>query len=375
MSARIFRNAPLALALALACGSPIAFAAEPGKDAQQAELAAARADLEAAAQRVARLSGHAVGALHVTTDGTDTPPRLGVLLTGDAQPGVRITGVTPGSGAAQAGLKSGDRLLRIKSRSITGDSPEQRVAQARAALAGLSAGQSVRLAYLRDGRQHEIDATPRVDAPSIVVSRYVAQTNGVNVSPLVSIDGSTIDLQGLAPRIRSEVMHFGRASDCEGADCPAPLLVEALRWNGLHLTRLNPQLGRYFGSDSGVLVLAQGTLPGLEAGDVIRAIEGKAVGTPQEAMRAMAARTPGEQARLTILREKRERDVLVTVPERGRGLEFVPVPPAPPAPPAVPAAPPSPAAPAPPPAPPPPAAPAIAALVAASSAQVLAAGI
>ncbi len=374
MSVRIFHHAPLALALALACGSPSAFAAEPGKDARQAELAAARADLEAAAQRVARLSGHAVGALHVTTDGTDTSPRLGVLLTGDAQPGVRITGVTPGSGAALAGLKSGDRLLRIKSRPISGDSPEQRVAQARAALVGLSPGQSVRLAYLRDGRQHEIDATPRIDAPSIVVSRYVAQTNGVNASPVVSIDGSTIDLQGLAPRIRSEVMRFGRASECEGADCPAPLLVEALRWNGLHLTRLNPQLGRYFGSDSGVLVLAQGTLPGLEAGDVIRAIEGKAVDTPQEAMRAMAARAPGEQARLKILREKRERDVLVTVPERGRGLEFVPAPPAPPAPPAVPA-PPSPAAAAQPPAPPPPAAPAIAALAASSSAQVRAAGI
>lgn len=87
-------------------------------------------------------------------------PRLGVLLGVDEQSGVRIVGVTPGGGADKAGLKAGDRLLRIRGQAIAGGTGEARVASAREALARLEAGSPVPLTYQRDGRQHEVAVAP-----------------------------------------------------------------------------------------------------------------------------------------------------------------------------------------------------------------------
>ena len=92
--------------LALALLSPLTVQAQQDDAARQKELEAARTDLRRAAQRVAELSR-----------GTDTlrapiridrvvagRPRLGVLLAGDDDEGVRIAGVTPDSGAARASV-------------------------------------------------------------------------------------------------------------------------------------------------------------------------------------------------------------------------------------------------------------------------------
>src|SRR3546814_7211570 len=57
---------------------------------------------------------------------------------------------------------------------------------------------------------------------------------------------------------------------CKGKDCGTPALMSAFRWNGLNLATVDKQLGRYFGTDHGVLVLSNGELAGLHAGDVIQ---------------------------------------------------------------------------------------------------------
>ena len=45
------------------------------------------------------------------------------------------------------------------------------------------------------------------------------------------------------------------------------MLAEAFRWNGLNLASVDAKLGRYFGTDRGVLVLSSGPdLAGLQAG-------------------------------------------------------------------------------------------------------------
>lgn len=49
---------------------------------------------------------------------------------------MRIAGVTPDGAAAAAGIKSGDRLLRIGGKTIEGGSPEARVENARRQLQG-----------------------------------------------------------------------------------------------------------------------------------------------------------------------------------------------------------------------------------------------
>lgn len=128
--------------------------------------------------------------------------------------------------------------------------------------------------------------------------------------------------------------------------------------SALSLSALNPDLGRYFGVEQGVLVLsASGSdYAQLRPGDVIQQIGGAPVAGPREAWQRLRDGEPGEPRNLAVWRERESVSVVVTVPER----RFAPLPPAPPAapsPPRAPAAPRAPSAPRAPAPPPPPAAP------------------
>ena len=91
--------------------------------------------------------------------------------------------------------------------------------------------------------------------------------------------------------MRQEVIRIGPRGDCKGKNCRVPMLAEAFRWNGLNLASVDAKLGRYFGTDRGVLVLSAGPdLAGLQPGDVIHKIDGSAVDSPREAMEALRAK-------------------------------------------------------------------------------------
>lgn len=328
------RATPWLLACACLLALPATAATKQAGDVQaeaemakaRSELARARAELADAARRVAELSrteaGHDMAAAAQLADGA-ARARLGVLLGVDLQAGVRIVGVTPGSGAEKAGLRSGDRLLRIRGEAIAGANGEARVEAAREALSRLESGSKVKLTYQRDGREQTVEVAPEPMRVHVFAHRLGGEATA----------GGVGQARDLAPQLRSEVLQLSLPGACEGDACKAPLLSEALRWNGLHLVALDAQLGRYFGAERGVLVLSRGALPGLQSGDVIQQVEGQAVATPAEAMRQMTRKEPGQQARLTVLRDRSARQVQVTVPERMRSLDFVPAPPAPPAPP------------------------------------------
>ncbi|HZF99116.1 MAG TPA: PDZ domain-containing protein, partial [Pseudoxanthomonas sp.] len=89
-------------------------------------------------------------------------------------------------------------------------------------------------------------------------------------------------------------------------------------------------------------------LAGLQPGDVIRTLDGKAVATPREAMSALRGKPAGSEIKVEYLRDRKTAAATLRVP---RALPFrIPAPPAPPAPPAAnPVSPPTPpTAPAPP---------------------------
>ena len=114
------------------------------------------------------------------------------------------------------------------------------------------------------------------------------------------------------------------------------MIADALRWNGLNLASVDAGLGRYFGTDDGVLVISTGPeLEGLQAGDVIRSVDGKPVESPRDVMEALRGRDAGSKVAVAYLRDRKAGTAQVTVPEPFR----VPAPPAPPAPPAAPVAP------------------------------------
>ncbi|WP_207916527.1 PDZ domain-containing protein, partial [Lysobacter sp. N42] len=359
-----------ALAGALAFG---ASAQSDNRDAKEKELETARAELERAARRVAALSrelGTGEDGVFVLQQRMLRKPVLGVLLEEDDGRGVRVSGVTPASGAARAGLRTGDRILSIDGRALTGADGAARLDSLRERLADLQAGKPVRVGYERDGRRAEVSITPEAASPVAFFGgdgselrprgdvRLVRGEDGA-----VEIEAEAVDIRtapdaptvierseddgrggrrvirrviapvaagpGVAPEVHREVMRLARDGACgDGQDCRSFALAEAFRWNGLNLASLDAQLGRYFGTSEGVLVVSAGAeLAGLQSGDVIRRVDGKAVASPREVMDQLRGKPEGASVAIEVLRERRPLTVQVRAPKAMR----IPLPPPAPA--------------------------------------------
>lgn len=393
----MLRTSLITLALACALAPAAATHAQSTTPAgptpeQRKEIDAAREDLQRAAKRLAELSGrygaHGVGGHAFDRHGFDiesfvpSRPVIGVLLAPEPQGGVRISGITPGGAADAAGLRSGDRLLRVNGQAIAGDSDEARVDGARKLLQGLDEKTPVRLTYVRDGREQAVSVTPKRDARIAVFSgagpgeRVMIRRIG---DGKLEIDGETIDFpdgatwQGkpgtprvftfthgdeAGPHVERRVIRIDCKGDdkaeCEkraaahasagktrgdgadihrvivrgdckpGEDCKGRnLLAEAFRWSGLNLASVDAQLGRYFGTDKGVLVLSAGpVLEALQPGDVILRVDGKAVATPREVMDALRGKPADSTVPVDYLRDRKPSSAKIKVPEPGRMPAF-----------------------------------------------------
>ena len=326
------RNTPTMLAmtigLLIACAGATA---QPAKsDADKArELENARTELNRAAQRYAELSRENIqfDRAHFEREFEkrfSRQPVLGVVLSPEPKTGVRIAAVTPDSAAAKAGLRSGDVLTAIDGRKLDQSDAGERLTQARAQLGTLDVTSSVTLAYTRDGRAATTRATPQL-GDRLLVARDADGMPLARPMPMV------------APQVRSELIRL----DCDGddGDCRLPALSEAFRWNGLNLATVDAQLGRYFGTDRGVLVLSTGPdLAGLQAGDVIQRIDDKAVNSPRDAMAALRGKPADSRVGVTYLRDRKSATTQITVPKTAMlRIPRPPVPPAPPRPPMPPA--------------------------------------
>ncbi|SDQ39800.1 PDZ domain-containing protein [Pseudoxanthomonas sp. CF385] len=310
--------------LALALAAPLPVFAQQDDAAQQKELDAARADLQRAAKRVAELSRGA-GAVRSPVEIDHLivrRPRLGVLLSGDDATGVRITGVTPDSGAAKAGLKAGDRLVRVGGETVNGSTGDARVVHARKLLADLKVDTPVRITYQRDGKTHEAGVTPTQVSPRVAFAgeRPGAVFFHTGEGGMPRIEGVPMPMGEIdtviAPEVQRELRQLGRLGDCKGEDCRLPALAEAFRWSNLNLATVDASLGRYFGTENGVLVLSVGEeLAGLQAGDVIRKVDGKPVATPRDVTQALRDKPEDAKVAVEYLRDRQTRTSTVTVPK------------------------------------------------------------
>jgi S1-C subfamily serine protease len=321
----------------------------PRTEAAQRELRAAQQELERASRRYAELTQDRYRedierALHRPAF---ERPVIGIVMSADEGEGVRLAAVTPKSPAARAGLRSGDRLLRINGKTLQGADSLFRIDRARELIGELEDGEEVRLAYERAGQTREVTLKAE-SMPGMVWWRGEGETPEalqLQIEPMLAREFKW-ELGQIAP-----ITGFC----AEGGNCDFGEFAEALRWRGLRLAALEPKLGRYFGVDRGVLVLTSpgDELAGLEPGDVILRIDGEAVATPSDAMRLMRGKPPGTRIELEYLRERKAQKARLEAPTMPR----LPIPPAPPAPPAPP---PPPSMPVPAAAPVPPSAPVIA---------------
>jgi S1-C subfamily serine protease len=204
--------------------------------------------------------------------------RIGVSVSvdGEDRNGARIESVVDDGPAEKAGLRAGDIITRFGDTRLDGENAGQRLVELARAL---EPGDTVRVEYTRDGRRSN----------ATVVAEEV---EGGFAMTLPSMERLGHDL-------RERVM----------------LLSGGI--GGLHLKELTPELGEYFGTTEGVLVLeapADSTLP-LRAGDVILAIDGREVQSASHAQRILASYDADETVRFNLMRKQQRQTVEWKVPE------------------------------------------------------------
>ncbi len=274
---------------------------------------------------------------------------IGVVLGGDEK-GVRLSAVTPDGPAARAGLRDGDVITAIDGKAV-GSS----VDKTRGLLANLKEGQDVTIAYARGDQKGVVKlAAERREAwnwprlmnddpdhpflPPDFNDRVRADVERAQREAERNFERNHEQMEKQVERATREAMKHTGEHD---------VMRMAMPWWGLNLAPLNADLGRYFGADKGVLVIAADadSLPGIRAGDVITSIAGENVNRPEDALRALRDQEAGKEVPIKLLRDHKTLALNMKTPAFNSIFNLRVMPPAPPAPPA-PAAPPAPPAPA-----------------------------
>ncbi|MBI4917095.1 MAG: PDZ domain-containing protein [Acidobacteria bacterium] len=299
----------------------------------------AERQLREAAREMAEVHGHQANVdarRHMVWFGKKA--RLGVVVNLEADPksdpvGARLTAVTPGGPADQAGLKAGDVIVKLDGKTLAGANPEvgedasapgQRLVEL---AAGLDDGDTVAVVYKRgtETKTAEIKAeamTPRA------MRVYVDEPEFEFEVPDIDVDVDVPDV------------HVDRMRDMK-----VKVVTEGGGWLDLELASIDGDLGEYFGTSDGVLVVRvpKDDVLKLKTGDVIVSIGDRAVSKPSQALRILRSYEPGETATMQVIRKKQPVKIAVEMPKHrsatwvvrdGDGDVPPPPPPPPPAPPA-----------------------------------------
>ena len=275
--------------------------------AAEERLAAAEERLAEAAREIAEItSGVVPGAVEYARGiiASARRPVLGVSIgagsDGDGPvDGVEVLGVSPGSAAAEAGIRAGDVLTAVDGVSLAAGTPAEANRRLLDALAEREPGDSIDV-ELKRGDDTEL--------------QLGVQTRDREAQAFTFLgDGAEFD--------------FDFRADAPGA--PMVWFGPARPWGDMELVELSPGLGRYFGTDSGLLVVRAPSDPALklEDGDVIRRIGGREPGSVSHAMRILRSYEEGEELELEIMREQRSRKLDVQIPaSQGRLAPFPGIP-------------------------------------------------
>lgn len=280
---------------------------------------------------------------------------IGVVLGQPGPDGIELIGVSPGGPAEAAGIEAGDVIVEIAGEDLSTD---PRTARGRLfeVMDAVEAGDEVPIAVLRDGEPQNFTVTAEVREPSSWQSIVtVSDIGDIDLSGIAreaeiiveQIEIPEIDTQALQQKMQeleerlqsrefifldpdgeSHTWHGDFEFDLEAfsgyadeAFASADVFFGLSTTRGLEFATVNEDLGAYFKTERGVLVLraAADNAYGLQAGDVILAIDDHDVDTPSDLMRALRRAEPGQELRLDIMRERRSRTLDVTMPENRLG--------------------------------------------------------
>lgn len=253
-------------------------------------------------------------------------PRLGisVMMTEPSEQvdGARVTEVLEDGPAHRAGLREGDVITRLDGRSLTapldtrqeeGLDPDRALAPQRllALIRDVDPGDEVEVEYLRDGRTERTV----VEAEDLTSWRaFTVGPRGWNEDRFGEEMRALGDrMRALGPMVAPRPPDAPMAFRFEGprGDAPVWFDIRGRGVEGLELVGVNPELGTYFGTDRGVLVASvpDRSALGLQAGDVILEIDGRATDDPDRVRSILASYEPGEAVTFRVRRDGREVDI------------------------------------------------------------------
>jgi len=233
--------------------------------------------------------------------------RIGVVVktvpdAADDKVGARIEAVSPDGPAAKAGLKAGDILTRFNGTALGGvaaanddeSGPGMKLIELARAL---DPGDTVQVEYRRGSETRK--------------AALVAEE--VGATAWTGIEGPDFPFRTPMPD-----MEFGPGNHFEW--------MMGAPWGGIELVSLNPDLGEYFGTREGVLVVRtpeDSTLT-LKGGDVILAIGGRKPTSPMHAMRILRSYDSGETVSIEVLRKQKRTTIGWKVPESEERFHLAP---------------------------------------------------
>ena len=284
--------------------------AESRKAEMSERLRQAEERMEAAAREIAEITRERLPQMKEIERRIEITkrPRMGVTISGDdkSEPveGVLVEGVTPGGAADDAGLRAGDILTAVNGESLSAANTKVANHRLLEFMDGVEEGDELKVEYLRSGNQGSVTLSPR-----IMEMRAFSWAPGGKHMPMH-------EEFPLAPKGADEFRFaFG-----------FPLAGSAL--GRMELVELNEGLGKYFGTDSGLLVVSapESDSIDLRDGDVIQSIDGREPSDVRHALRILSSYEPGETIKVDIMREKKKQTLEIEVPADRRGSLMAPPP-------------------------------------------------
>jgi hypothetical protein len=281
---------------------------------------------------------------------------IGVILGESTEDGVEILGVSPDGPAEKSGLRQGDLIVSFNGKAVTGSGQETSRAVIHEVMSDVETGEEIDIEVSRDGDILEVSVAPerrepqswqsfiRIDedenaphvapnaphAPTIHVERIVMPEIDHEVLAeqvekfkkdfeqfkYIYVDPEDFDVD--VEHLRDLEFDHGELSEiAANALREANVLMGVPGTHGLKFAAINPDLGEYFDTKRGVLVLTakQDNAFELKAGDVLLSVADAEVNSPNDVIRALRDIEEDETFDMDIKRNRKARTLSVVMPQ------------------------------------------------------------